>query len=149
MEGDGDKRQRRGGKQSRERTLECTCGEKHRLVRCDTTKGGCASETDQSNDERTLTADRVSDTSTEKKETTEGERVGGDHPLLIRIGNTEICLSPRKREVNDRRVEHNHELRHRDHEQRLPAQRIDIKMLGCGDIAGYFSVNQPVGQRFD
>src|SRR4029077_19565522 len=44
-----------------------------------------------------------------------------DHPLEVFLGEVEIGLDRWQGNVQDRRVEHNHELRHHDHGEYEPA----------------------------
>ena len=53
----------------------------------------------------------------------------GHHPLQVLLAEAEVCLRRGKRDVDDRRVEHHHELCGDDHRQREPARR-----------SGWFSV---------
>ena len=46
----------------------------------------------------------------EQQEAAEHERVGGDHPLQVRLRDVEIQLDRGKCDVHDRDVEHDHEL---------------------------------------
>ena len=125
VEGHGDERQGRGSQQRREGTLEATCREQQGGGgRCTAERGG-AGEADEADDERALAADVVGDPAAEEEETAEGQGVRRDDPLLVGVGDAEGRLRRRDREVHDRGVEDDHELRDADDQQGAPAQRVE------------------------
>lgn len=75
---------------------------------------------DQAGHERHLTAEQVSQLAAQKQQAAERQRVRGDHPLPVHDGEPQIALRGRQRDVHDRRVEHDHELRQSDHPQDQP-----------------------------
>jgi hypothetical protein len=54
----------------------------------------------------------------EQQEAAERERVGVDHPGEVCLGEVQRAADRRQRDVDDRRVDHEHELRHREQQQR-------------------------------
>ena len=67
-------------------------------------------ERDQADHEDAPAAEQVRGSPAQEQEAAEDERVGGDHPLQVRLGEVEIRLDRGKSDVHDRDVEHNHEL---------------------------------------
>jgi hypothetical protein len=57
----------------------------------------------------------------EQEETAEGEAVGGDHPLQVRLAEVELAADRRQRDVHDRQVDDGHEVRDRKPGERAPA----------------------------
>ena len=47
----------------------------------------------------------------EQQQAAERERVGGDDPLAVAVGEVQRLLRGRQRDVHDRRVEDDHQLR--------------------------------------
>jgi hypothetical protein len=81
-------------------------------------------EAQQPDDERALASHEVRDPPAEQQEPTERQRVRGHDPLHVLWLDAEIGLRARDREVHDRGIEHDHQLRDGDDEQRLEALRI-------------------------
>jgi hypothetical protein len=78
--------------------------------------------------------DAVADRGGRQQQNREGERVGVDDPRQAVPGEAERVLDRRQRDVHDRGVEHDHELRRREHDEREPAARV-------GDGGGSWSAN--------
>src|ERR1700712_4192938 len=57
----------------------------------------------------------------EQEQRAEGQRVGGDDPLARAFGEAERFLGRGQRDVDDRRVEHDHQLGDREDDQDEPA----------------------------
>ena len=57
-----------------------------------------------------LAAEEVGDPAAEQQQAAEGERVGGDDPLPVVVGEAERLLGGGQRDVHDGRVEHDHQL---------------------------------------
>ena len=51
----------------------------------------------------------------EQQQAAERQRVGGDDPLAVVVGEAEVGLRRRQRDVHDRRVEHDHQLGEAEH----------------------------------
>ena len=77
-------------------------------------------EEDEAGEEHALAADQVAGAAAEQQEAAEQERVGVDDPLQARLGDPEVGLDRRQRDVHDRRVEHDHELREADEDEDEP-----------------------------
>jgi hypothetical protein len=75
-------------------------------------------------EEHLLAPGEVARSTAEQKEATERERVRVDDPLQVGLGHLRVALNRRQRDVDDRRVENDHELRHTDEAEDEP--RIDV-----------------------
>jgi hypothetical protein len=126
----GEQGQCGGGEQSAEDALEGAGGEEHAEVDGGAAERGGQGEADQADHEGALAAPQVTDPSAQQQQTAESEAVGGDHPLPVAVGDVQIRLGVRQRDVHDRRVQHDHQLGYRDDRQRLPAPRIDRRRTG-------------------
>src|SRR5262249_13840580 len=84
------------------------------------TEGGGRGEEDDAHQEDPLAPDQVTGAAAEEEEAAERERVGVDDPLQIGLGEVQVLLDRRQRDVHDRRVEHDHELRQADEDQHKP-----------------------------
>ncbi len=147
-----DQRQRRRCEQCAEGALESAGREEHLLVLCEAAEGGGAGEPEQADDERPLPAVVVSDPAAEQQQPAEGQRVGGEHPLPVGVGDAQVGLRRRKRDVHDRRVEDDHQLGDRDHGQGEPALGVVARhaRVGCAAPRRWPSVRgcsrgRPVG----
>ena len=69
-------------------------------------------------------AEDVADPPAEQQEAAERQRVAGDDPLEAVLGEVEILLDRRQRDVHDRDVEHHHQIRDAEHREGLPALRV-------------------------
>jgi hypothetical protein len=58
--------------------------------------------------------------SAQQQEAAEDECVGADHPLQVRVGEAEVGLDRRERDVHDRDVEDDHELDDAQQRERQP-----------------------------
>ena len=76
-----------------------------------------------------LAAEDVSETTAKEQQRTKGERIRRDHPLAIVIRKAEIHLCRRKRDVDHRRVEHDHQLRNAKHGEDRPAALV-MRVVG-------------------
>ncbi len=83
-------------------------------------------------DEHPLAADDVGDAPAEQQQRPERQRVGGDDPLAGAVGEAEIGLRGRQRDVHDGRVEHDHELRDAEDGEDPPAPAV----VRCGRRPG-------------
>ena len=70
----------------------------------------------------------VRQTPAEQQEAAEDERVGADHPLQVLLREPEIRLNRRKRDVDDRDVEDDQELRDAEKRQANHFMRSDVTM---------------------
>src|SRR3954470_24189821 len=77
----------------------------------------------------------VRGTPAEQQEPSEDQRVGVEHPRQALLGEADLVLDARQRDVHDGRVEHHHELGHRDDgEHRVGAgPNLPDRSLGAGE----------------
>jgi len=78
-------------------------------------------EADQAADEGPLAAEDVGDPPAEQEQRAEGQRVGGDDPLPGAFREAERFLGRGQGDVDNRRVEHDHQLGEREDDQDQPA----------------------------
>ena len=94
-------------------------------------------EDDEADHEHTPPAEEVGEAPAEEEEASEDERVGGDHPLQVLLREPEVGLDRGQRDVDDRDVEHDHELHHAEQQQRDPLAPVGLAhrfhpLLACG-----------------
>ena len=77
-------------------------------------------------EEEPAAAEQVARAAAEQQEAAEHERVGVDDPLEVRGAEPEVGLDRRQRDVDHRRVEHDHELREADDDEDDPAVALGI-----------------------
>jgi hypothetical protein len=80
-------------------------------------------EDDQPDQEDALAPEQVAGSPAEQQETSEEQRVRVDDPLQVGLAQAEVLLDRRQRDVHDRRVEDDHELRDADQDQDEPGVR--------------------------
>ena len=68
--------------------------------------------------------EQVGHPAAEEEHAPEEDRVGGDHPLQALLREVQVGPDRRQRDVHDRDVEDDHELRGDDHRQREPAPAV-------------------------
>jgi hypothetical protein len=83
-------------------------------------------EEGQAGEEDPLATEQVGHAAAEQQESAEGDRVGGDHPLHALLGDAQVLLDRRDRDVHDRDVEDGHEERRADDPEDQPAARIRL-----------------------
>ena len=77
-------------------------------------------EADQPADERPLAPEQVAELAAQQQQAAERQRVRGDDPLPVVGGEMQRALRRGQRDVHDRRVEHDHQLRDRQQRQDRP-----------------------------
>ena len=98
----------------------------------DPTECGGSGKSEQADDEGALAPGVVGDPATQQQQAAEGEGVGRDHPLPVGIGDAEVLLCRRQRDVDDRCVQHDHQLRRGEHRERPPSTRVGLfGRTGC------------------
>ena len=112
--------QRQGGRRDHRAAdaLHCPRGEQPRLAVSEPAKQGRPGEQQQPEDEHPPPAEDVTGTAAEQEQPAEGDRVGVHHPLQAAAGEAECLLDVREGNVDDGRVEHDHELGGGDDHQR-------------------------------
>ena len=132
LEGHGQQAQRRRGEQRAERALQRSGGDEHpeRLRQSADRRGD--GEPAQTRDQRPLATEQVAELAAQEQEAPEGEGVGGDDPLAVVGREVKGLLCRRQRDVNDRRVEHDHQLRHAQEGENGPAAGLCVVGGGGG-----------------
>jgi hypothetical protein len=74
--------------------------------------------------EHTLAAEEVPESPGEEQEASERDEEGVDDPGEVALGEMELALDLGQGDVHDRRVEHDHELREADDDERQPATAV-------------------------
>ena len=92
------------------------------------------SESAESNDERLLATDEVRNTASEQKESPECQGVGRDDPLTVGVGDVQSRLGVWQGNVDNRCIQHDHQLRNRNHNEGAPTARIGIQGVVHGDL---------------
>ena len=118
-----DDRERGGGHQCAAKALEATAEDQHRrrLRHAVEQRGAC--EQHNASDEEAPAPEQVGRAPTEHQEAAEDERVAIHDPLQVRGREVQATLDARQRDVHDRRVEHDHELRQAGDHKDQPAIR--------------------------
>ena len=114
-------RQRGRGEQRAEGALQRARADEHAEAVGRATDGRGAGEAQQADDEGPLAPEQVPDPAAEQQQRAERQRVGGDHPLAVVVGEAEVALRGRQRDVDDGHVEHDHQLGDPDHHQDQPS----------------------------
>ena len=97
---------------------------------------GRGGEQQQAGDEHPAPAEQVTGTAAEQQQAAERQGVAVHHPLQAGVGESQGRLDVRQRDVDDGRVEHDHQLRGRDDQQRhalLAAAASVAGLVSCGE----------------
>ena len=129
-EGGGDDRQCRGREDRRAQALNRAGHDQLALGLGQAPGQRGEREEDQAADEDAAPAEQVSHPPAEQQEAAEGEDVGVDHPLQVALGEVERLADRRQGDVDDRGVEDDHELGHREQRQGDPAPLLRNSRLG-------------------
>ena len=117
LEGAGDDREAGGGDHRGAEALDRAGADQDALAvgeRAAERGGGEEADADQ---EDLAAGEEVGGAPGQHQEAGEGERVGVDHPLQAGVGEAERLVDLRQRDVDDRDVEDDHELREADGQQ--------------------------------
>ena len=74
----------------------------------------------EADEEDALAAEEVAEPAGEQQQAAEGDQVAVDHPGQARLAEVEVPLDRGEGDVDDRRVEHDHQLPEADDEERDP-----------------------------
>src|SRR6201999_1039230 len=99
-----------GREQRREAALQRPGGHEHAERLRETAERRCRGEADEPGDERPFTTEQVAELAAEQQQTAEREGVRRDRPLAALGREAERPLRGRQRDVDDRCVEHDHDL---------------------------------------
>jgi hypothetical protein len=125
-------RQGGGREQRAEHALQSPGGDQHAEVGSRTAERRSRGEAEQADHEGPLAAEEIGQAAAEEEQRAEGERVGRDDPLAVAVGEAEVGLSRRERDVHDRRVEHDHQLSEGDGREGPPPPGGDRRGHGRG-----------------
>ena len=110
-EGGGQQRERRPGEQRTERRPGARGRATSSSKLCAAPPSAeAAAKPIRPDDERPLAAEEVGEPAAEQQQAAEGQRVGGDDPLPVAVGEAEGVLRGGQRDVHDGGVEHDHQL---------------------------------------
>ena len=119
-----DDRQRRGRDHRAAETLRAAGDQQRRLRLRQPAGERRAREQRDAGHEQATTTESVGRAPAEQQEPSEEQRVGVEHPRQVLVGEADVALDAWQRDVHDARVEHHHELDHRDDgEHRVGARR--------------------------
>jgi hypothetical protein len=96
-------------------------GDQRALRPCEPTEQRAEREERKPDEKESPAPEEVGEPPAEQEGAAEHDRVGGDHPLQVLLGEAEIALDRGQGDVNDRDVENDHELRSDDQRERHPA----------------------------
>ena len=125
-EGGGDDRERGGGDERAAEALERPGADEPALRRREPVEQRGGREDRDAREEQPAPAEQVARAAAEQQEAAEHERVGVDDPLEVGGAEPEVGLDRRQRDVDHRRVEHDHELGEADDDEDDPAVALDI-----------------------
>jgi hypothetical protein len=108
-----DDRKRRRRDDRRAESLDCARDDQPRLRLGQATGQRSEREHDQPDHEHAPAAEQVGETPAEQKEAAEREGVGVHDPREVVAREVQVGADRGERDVDDRRVDHDHELRHR------------------------------------
>ena len=114
-------RERRGSEQCPAEPLQPAECDQRPLGPGEAAQQRARGEQRQAGDEEPSAPEQIGDPAAEQQRPAEENRVGGDHPLQVRLREAEIRLDRRQRDVHDRDVENDHELGGDDERQCTPA----------------------------
>ena len=133
-EGGGDDRERRGGDDRRAQALGGARGDQLTLGRAKPAASEAARDEQEPGDEHAPAPEQVREPPAEQQEAAEGEHVGVHDPGQVLLGEVEPLADRRERDVDDRRVEHDDELREAEQREGDPAAAFEL--LGWWSSSG-------------
>src|SRR5438128_8248376 len=96
-------------------------GDQHRLAEREAAEKRRGGEQRETREEDPLATDEVADAAGEQEQAAERNQVRVDHPGEAGLGETEVTLDGRKRDVDDGHVDHDQQKACAKHQQRKPA----------------------------
>ena len=120
-EGRGQQAEGRRGQQRGEAALQGAGDDEDLEALGETAECGCDGEPGEAGDEDALAAEEVAEAAAEQQQAAERQRVRGDDPLAGVVGEAQVRLGRGKRDVHDRHVEHDHQLRKANQREDEPA----------------------------
>ena len=98
-----------GGGERAAHALHEAGADEHALALCDRAQERCAREHREPGEEHAPLADQVAEPAGEQQQAAEGDQVGVDDPGEVALGEAQVVLDRRERDVHDRRVEDDHQ----------------------------------------
>jgi hypothetical protein len=92
--------------------------DQHRLVLRDGAGQRGGGEDGQAGQEHAPLAEQITEPAGKQEQAAEGDQIGVDHPREAALGEAQVALDRRERDVHDRRVEHDHQHPGAQHVQR-------------------------------
>jgi len=114
-------RQRGGEHERRPESLHPPHHDQERVRGGETATERGAGEDDQAGHEEAAPAEQVSSAATKEQEAGEGQPVGGDHPLQVRLGEVELTADGRQGDVDDREIHDGDDVGHDQQGKGSPA----------------------------
>ena len=121
--GDDDREDHRGLR-GRADALQEAGADQRTLARRDAAQERGGGERDEAGEEHPLAAGEIAEPAREQQQAPEGDEEGVDDPGEVRLAEVEVALNRGQRDVHDRDVEHDHQLRQADDHQRRPATAV-------------------------
>ncbi len=126
----GQQPQRRGSQERAECALARARRHQHAEAGRGPADGGGDGEADQPAEERYLAPDQVARPPAEQQQAAECQRVGGHHPLPVHGREPQRSLRGRQRDVDDRGIEHHHQLGDADDAEDHPPAGVGLRRRG-------------------
>ena len=117
----GERGQRSGREHRAERTLDRAARQQHAEADGRASQRRRGGEAHHADDQHPLAPKHVREPAAEQQQPAEGQRIGGHHPLPVRIGERQVMLGGRQRDVHHGGVQHHHQLGQADNAQDQPA----------------------------
>ena len=112
-------------------------GDQRALARSDAAQQRGGGEHDEADEEHALSPDEIADPAGEQQQAPERDQERVDDPGEVRLAEAQVVLDRGKRDVHDRDVEHDHQLRQADDDQRRPPATVRVR--GFAKKRGSFS----------
>ncbi len=135
-----------GARMAPKRALDGACGDQHAEALSGAAESGGDSKPGEAAEERPLAPEQIRQPAAEQEQRAEAQRVRRHHPLAVGVGEVQGRLRVGKRDVHDRRVEHDHQLGDAEHGEDEPAAlvvgilvRVRVHGEGSGVSGGTFS----------
>ncbi len=129
--GDDDRDDHRGGDRAADALNEAS-GDQQPLAVGEAAERRGGGEQRQAAEEYLLAADQVPEPPSQQQEAAEGDQVGVDHPGQVGLGEVQVALDRGQGDIDDRRVQHDHQLAQAEDDQRDPAAAVVRGCLGFG-----------------
>jgi hypothetical protein len=119
-----DDREDHGRLRRRADTLEEAGADQHPLRGGDAAQERCERERDHAREEDALSPDQIAEPAGEEQQAAERDEERVHDPGQVGLAEAEVVLDRRERDVHDRHVQDDHQLRQADDDQRQPTTTI-------------------------